>query len=136
MIYLFAPIYFPVYRRYIGGILSVEINTWLLIVRRLVYRTNAPPVSPLICTTVSVLFYVTWIVIRCYVYPLFLKIYWDLWVTEVNQSGIFFHPEMVFIPVHAVLCLLNLKWTYDLFKPIISKWMGTGPKTIAVQSGL
>jgi hypothetical protein len=43
---------------------------------------------------------------------------------------------MVFIPVHFFLCLLNLKWSYDLFEPVVRKWIskdGDGP---IIASGL
>eukprot|EP00532_Pseudo-nitzschia_australis_P010874 CAMPEP_0168245514 /NCGR_PEP_ID=MMETSP0140_2-20121125/25205_1 /TAXON_ID=44445 /ORGANISM="Pseudo-nitzschia australis, Strain 10249 10 AB" /LENGTH=278 /DNA_ID=CAMNT_0008181109 /DNA_START=112 /DNA_END=948 /DNA_ORIENTATION=+ len=137
MIYLTGPIYYPE----MGAILSVEVNTWFLICRRLVYRSNYCPsgyavVSPIITTIVSTLFYVTWIAIRCYIYPHLLVLFLTMWKEEIDETGIVFHWACLFIPVHAALCVLNLKWTYDLFRPIIKRWLGTGPKTVAVQNGL
>jgi hypothetical protein len=55
---------------------------------------------------------------------------------RIQETGVFFHPEMIFIIVHAALCALNLKWTYDLFTPIIKRLLGSGPKTLVVQNGL
>ena len=141
MIYLSAPIYYPRFRWLMGAILSVELNTWFLICRRLVYRSNYCPsgytkVSPIITTTISTLFYITWLAIRCYLYPKVLILFFLLWKEEIDIQGKYFFWELLFIPVHVVLCVLNLKWTYDLFKPIIKRWMGTGPKAMVVENGL
>mmetsp|Transcript_23604 Transcript_23604/g.65500 ORF Transcript_23604/g.65500 Transcript_23604/m.65500 type:complete len:281 (+) Transcript_23604:220-1062(+) len=141
MIYLTAPIYYPEYRWLMGAILSVEINTWFLICRRLVYRSNYCPsgyakVSPVITTTVSAFFYFTWIAIRCYLYPHVLLLFLSMWKDKIEKTGQYFFWELLFIPVHAVLCVLNMKWTYDLFNPIVKRWLGTGPKTVAIENGL
>ncbi len=141
MIYLLGPIYYPHYRWLMGAVLSVELNTWFLICRRLVYRSNYCPsgytkISPIITTTVSAFFYITWLAIRCYLYPRVLFLFFRLWKEEIELQGKLFFWELLFIPVHFVLCVLNLKWTYDLFKPIIKRWVGIGPKSIAVQNGL
>jgi len=140
ILYLSAPIYFPRYQWIMGAVLSVEVNTWFLICRRLVYRSSYCPsyaqVSPIITTTVSSLFYITWIAIRCYLYPHVLVLFFKLWKEEIETQGKYFFWELLFIPVHVVLCILNLKWTYDLFKPIIKRWIGIGPKAIVVQNGL
>eukprot|EP00536_Pseudo-nitzschia_multiseries_P005931 jgi/Psemu1/296048/fgenesh1_pm.121_\ len=141
MVYLAAPVYYPEYRWLMGAVLSVEINTWFLICRRVVYRSNYCPsgyaeVSPIITTTVSAFFYFTWIAIRCYLYPHVLVLFLYMWKDEVEKTGQYFFWEVLFIPVHAVLCALNMKWTYDLFNPIIKRWLGAGPKTVAVQNGL
>eukprot|EP00531_Pseudo-nitzschia_arenysensis_P004593 CAMPEP_0116142574 /NCGR_PEP_ID=MMETSP0329-20121206/14981_1 /TAXON_ID=697910 /ORGANISM="Pseudo-nitzschia arenysensis, Strain B593" /LENGTH=280 /DNA_ID=CAMNT_0003637819 /DNA_START=138 /DNA_END=981 /DNA_ORIENTATION=+ len=140
MIYLLAPIYYPRYRWLMGAVLSVELNTWFLIARRLVYRNNYCPsgyakVSPIITSTVSAFFYFTWLAIRCYLYPSVLLLFFHLWKEEIELTGRVFFWELLFIPVHFVLCVLNLKWTYDLFKPIVKRWVGIGPKSIAVQNG-
>lgn len=141
MIYLSGPIFMPRFRWLMGSILSVELNTWFLICRRLVYRSNYCPsgyakVSPIITTTVSILFYTTWLSIRCYLYPHILVIFYHLWRVEVETYGRYLFWELLFVPVHVILCGLNLKWTYDLFKPIVKRWTGTGPKAAVVQNGL
>lgn len=141
MMYLCGPIYYPRFRWVMGSVLSVEINTWFLILRRLVYRSNYCPsgyakLSPIITTTVSAFFYTTWLAIRCYLFPSILILFLQMWKEEIAIQEKYFFWETLFIPVHAVLCVLNLKWTYDLFKPIIKRWAGIGPKAIVVQNGL
>jgi hypothetical protein len=135
MIYLIAPIFYPEYRWFMGSILSVEANTWFLILRRVVYKNFSKPVSPLITGFVSTMFYITWIWIRCIVYPDVLFKFLVIAKAKIVETGGFSLP-MIFIPFHFVLCVLNFKWTYDLFKPIVKRWMGTGPKSMVVQNGL
>lgn len=141
MVYLSAPIKYPEYRWLMGAILSVEINTWFLICRRLVYRHNYCPsgyskLPSVITTTVSTFFYITWVAIRCYLYPHILVLFFQMWKEAVQIRQTYFFWELLFIPVHIILCVLNLKWTYDLFKPIVNRWLGSGPKQVAVSSGL
>ena len=143
MLYLFAPIAYPEYQWFMGAILSVEINTWFLIARRLVYgsRNNATttPPSTLLSVTqfiISSLFYLSWIVIRCYLYPSYLIWFFVMAEERIRETQVYFHNEMIFICVHTVLCLLNLKWSYDLFTPIVKRWLGLGPKQVTISSGL
>ncbi|KAG7349562.1 TLC domain containing protein [Nitzschia inconspicua] len=144
MMYLIGPIAYPEYRWFMGAILSVEINTWFLICRRLVYRNYYSPSSndstnvllPVVQLVVSAMFYITWISIRCYLYPSYLFMFLRMADDRIRETGVFFHKEMIFITVHTVLCALNIKWTYDLFTPIIKRWLGIGPKQMVVQNGL
>lgn len=135
MLYLIGPVYYPEYRWFMGAILSVEVNTWFLILRRVVHKSNQP-INLLLSKTVSGCFYFTWITIRCIIYPGILWSFLKIAVERIQETGTYFHLPMVFIPVHFALCLLNLKWTYDLFKPIVRRWLGVGPKPMVVQNGL
>jgi TLC domain len=136
MLYLLAPICYPEYRWLIGAVLSVEVNTWFLICRRVVYKSSGQPVLPLLSEAVSVLFYGTWILIRCIIYPAVLIVFFRLASEVIALTGTLPFLPMTFIAAHFALCVLNMKWTYDLFNPIIKRWMGTGPKTMVVQNGL
>jgi len=136
MIYLIGPVCYPEYRWFMGAILSVEVNTWFLICRRVMYKSSGKPVSPVLSETVSMMFYLTWILIRCIIYPAVLVEFLRLAVEKIAETGTLWHLPMIFIPAHFALCVLNLKWTYDLFAPIIKRWMGTGPRTMVVQNGL
>eukprot|EP00934_Nitzschia_sp_Nitz4_P001348 Nitzschia sp. Nitz4//scaffold213_size37731//27729//28766//NITZ4_007724-RA/size37731-augustus-gene-0.53-mRNA-1//-1//CDS//3329542077//1348//frame0 len=137
MFFLLAPVFYPEYRWFVGTVLSVEINTWFLILRRVVFKTSSgKPVSPWIGLPISAMFYFTWIVIRCIVYPAVLITFLGLAKEKIDNSGNLFHLPMIFIPCHAALCVLNFMWSYDLFKPIVRQWLGIGPKTVVVQNGL
>jgi len=140
ILYLFAPLYYPDYRWLMGTILSVELNTWFLICRRIVYRSyycrSYRTVNPIITTAVSTLFYITWILIRCFLYPYVFIIFICMYKDAIESEGHYFFKETIFIFIHAALCVLNLKWTQDLFKPIVKRWFGTGPKSMVIQNGL
>lgn len=134
MAYLAAPVYYPEYRWFMGSILSVEVNTWFLILRRVVFKQ--PDVHPILTETISALFYITWVLIRLIIYPGVLLTFLSMAHEHILETGIFWHLPMIFIPVHFFLCMLNLKWTYDLFTPIVKRWLGIGPKPMVVQNGL
>ena len=135
MFYLMGPIFWPEYQSFVGSILSVEVNTFFLIARRVVFKASSP-IPPLVQQFVSTMFYTTWIWIRCYVYPYMFVIFLFMAADRVQATNRYWHWEMIFIVAHAVLCVLNVKWTYDLFKPIFERWLGNGPKTVTIQSGL
>lgn len=130
--YLFGPIFFPKYRWFMGACLSVEINTWFLILRRVVYKRKIT----LLTETVSACFYISWIVIRCFIYPAIMVTFVQLAVRAVRETNQLWHWPMIFIPVHFVLCVLNLKWSYDLFMPIIKTWFVQDAAAPTVANGL
>lgn len=135
IIYLSAPLAYPDYRWFMGACLSVEVNTWFLILRRVVNKTKDR--SPVLKEIVSALFYVSWIIIRVFIYPAILVCFLQLAYQEVVATEQLWHWPMIFIPLHFFLCLLNLKWSYDLFEPIIKRWIGASDKAAAgVTSGL
>jgi len=134
MIYMFAPIIFPEFRCFMGALLSVEINTWTLIFRRILYK-NRENISPWLMSLVSCSFYATWIIIRCMIYPAVMFEFLRLAYEAIVETGQLFHWPMVFIPVHFSLCVLNIKWTIDLFTPIFKKFFGKTTET-SIASGL
>jgi len=147
--YLSAPIAWPQYRWFMGACLTVEINTWFLILRRVVYKRGAgggtdlarpaPTTSAAAAgdesrcpggggciaalaasasrRAVSFAFYLSWIAIRCCIYPAILVVFLLMARDKISETGVFWHWPMVCIPVHFFLCVLNLKWSYDLFLP-------------------
>lgn len=116
--YLSGPVLWPQYRWFMGACLSVEINTWFLILRRVLYKRKSSELSQKI---VSAGFYASWIAIRVILYPLIMFIFCFIARRKVVDTGILWHWPMMFIPVHAFLCFLNLKWTYDLFSPMFQR---------------
>lgn len=120
--YMSAPIVYSEHRWFLGACLTVEANTWFLILRRVVYKRHTY-VPEFVQKLVDALFYTTWIVVRLFIYPAILAIFLSMAVQAVKDTGIYWHNAMMFIPVHAFLCLLNLKWSYDLFQPIVAKWI-------------
>eukprot|EP00522_Entomoneis_paludosa_P010999 CAMPEP_0172462736 /NCGR_PEP_ID=MMETSP1065-20121228/44778_1 /TAXON_ID=265537 /ORGANISM="Amphiprora paludosa, Strain CCMP125" /LENGTH=271 /DNA_ID=CAMNT_0013218479 /DNA_START=107 /DNA_END=922 /DNA_ORIENTATION=+ len=119
IIYMMAPIIFPEYKWFMGALLSVELNTWFLIARRFVYKKKITILS----YPASLCFYASWIIIRCYFYPAILVQFIQLADIRIRETGKFWHWPMIFIPFHFALCCLNLKWSIDLFYPIIKSWV-------------
>jgi len=117
-----------------GACLSVEVNTWLLILRRVVYKARDS--SYLLKEAVSLSFYLSWIVIRVFIYPAILVVFLQMAYTEVIATDQLWHWPMIFIPIHFFLCLLNLKWTYDLFQPIVNRWISKDLDASTVTNGL
>jgi TLC domain len=120
--YLSGPLAWPEYRWFMGACLSVEINTWFLILRRVLYKRK-DRIHSFVMELVSISFYATWIVIRIVLYPMIMYIFIEMAYDRVMETGILWHWPMVFLPVHFFLCVLNLKWSYDLFLPIVTKYV-------------
>ena len=137
ILYLMAPLIWPEYRWFMDACLTVEINTWFLIARRWCYKNR---VSRPIQQIVVACFYLSWIAIRCIIYPTILAIFLSMVDEGWKRTGTLMHWQMLFLPIHFVLCGLNLKWTYDLFKPIVLEWIGQSDKGnkkgTALSSGL
>jgi hypothetical protein len=135
MVYVTAPVVYPEYRWEMGACLWVEINTWFLILRRVIYKRRHV-LPDVVSNAVAMAFYTSWIVIRCFIYPYLLYLYFGLYIEAVTRTQVYFHWPMLFIPVHFVLCALNLKWSYDLFNPIVRGWFAPNAVTSSVSSGL
>jgi hypothetical protein len=119
ILYLSAPLALPEFRWFMGACLSVEINTWFLILRRYKRKDR----NPMLQEIVSWLFYVSWVAIRCFVYPAIMVVFLQMAHEEVVKTDTLWHWQFIFLPIHFFLCLLNLKWTYDLFEPIVKRCM-------------
>mmetsp|Transcript_26001 Transcript_26001/g.60366 ORF Transcript_26001/g.60366 Transcript_26001/m.60366 type:complete len:133 (+) Transcript_26001:784-1182(+) len=116
-----APMIWPEYRWFMGACMSVEINTWFLIARRLAYKKQPPKALTLV---INSLFYASWVWIRCVIYPGILLLFLKLAQRAKQETGTLMHWPIIFLPIHFVLCVLNLKWTYDLLcKPLVKKWI-------------
>ncbi len=141
-----------------GACLSVEINTWLLIARRVFNKQGFPPWVCHPCSScsknayklgyliylhicfllqvidlppfvsiriklISVLFYVTWISIRCLLYPIIMKILLELWWMQWKQTEkVLYTRYALAIVLHSIFCILNFKWTFDLFASKLRAW--------------
>ena len=81
-------------------------------------------------------FYLSWIAIRIFLYPMIMYIFLQLAYKEVIETGVLWHWPMMFMPVHFFLCVLNLKWSYDLFQPMIAKRLSRPDDDVGISSGL
>ena len=114
--------------------MSVEVNTWLLIARRVFNKQGFPPWTIIDLSffsirvkLISIFFYITWIGIRCILYPYLLLDIWNLYSdysTKVAKTH--WNWLLICFPLHAIFCLLNLKWSYDLLMSKIRYWRRRG----------
>ncbi|KAG8463680.1 hypothetical protein KFE25_003953 [Diacronema lutheri] len=103
MLYMLYPLAYPQLRHYMAMCLSVELNTFFLILRRL---WHVPPVS--------VCFYVTWITIRLIIYPYLIYVFAILYVDRSLETGSWLNSFALIPSFQSALTVLNIKWTVDL----------------------
>lgn len=141
LLYITIPYYFPHIRWAMGVCMMVEINTWFLIARRVFNRQGFPPwtiglpgrLFSVRLKLISICFYISWIFIRIIVYPIIMLEYVTMYRAEVAMWGRL-NVMGICLVIHAVFCVLNAKWTIDLFHSKVRQWRaGVGTK---VESGL
>eukprot|EP00542_Grammatophora_oceanica_P021048 CAMPEP_0194031656 /NCGR_PEP_ID=MMETSP0009_2-20130614/4775_1 /TAXON_ID=210454 /ORGANISM="Grammatophora oceanica, Strain CCMP 410" /LENGTH=321 /DNA_ID=CAMNT_0038671869 /DNA_START=42 /DNA_END=1007 /DNA_ORIENTATION=- len=129
LLYIVVPFVWQDCRWVMGACMSVEINTWFLISRRVFNKQGFPPWTldiPYLISIriklISVCFYLSWISIRCIIYPYLL---WDvimLWVGQREKTGRIINIALLAVPLHMCFCILNLKWSYDLLMSKVRYW--------------
>jgi hypothetical protein len=122
LIYILIPYLHPNVRYCMGACMTVEINTWFLIARRVFNKQGFPPWTLIELNSwlsirvkvISIFFYLTWICIRCLLYPILLIPFYQHWYAYTKITGTAFNILLPSIPLHGAFCLLNLKWSYEL----------------------
>lgn len=144
MLYILIPFYRPEVRWCMGACMSVEINTWFLIARRVFNKQGFPPWSfdlgfvSIRVKLISICFYVTWIAIRDILYPVMMGYILQRWWTESKKVGTYFNIEGIPPVLHALFCVLNIKWTYDLIMSKVRYYRRKGKRKMVeyVDKGL
>lgn len=142
MLYILIPWYRPELRWCMGVCMSVEINTWFLIARRVFNKQGFPPwiidlsFVSIRVKLISIGFYVTWIGIRCIAYPMMLVFLVKRWWKESLKSGTYFNIELVNPVLQCSFCILNFKWTYDLIMSKLRYYKRKGRKDYTPSKGL
>ena len=120
MAYILIPYFHPDVRWCMGACMSVEINTWFLIARRVFNKQGFPPwiidlsFVSIRVKLISLCFYVTWIGIRCILYPILMVHLLRRWWQYSHKVGTSLNSEILAPILHSLFCVLNFKWTYDL----------------------
>jgi len=120
MLYLLIPYYRPSSRWVMGACMSVEINTWFLIARRVFNKQGFPPwiidlsFVSIRLKFISICFYVTWFSIRVFLYPCMLMYLTKVYLKESKRYGTYINIDLIPPVFQSIFCLLNLKWTFDL----------------------
>jgi cytochrome bd-type quinol oxidase subunit 2 len=135
LLYLVVPYSKPQFLWCMGACMSVEINTWFLIARRvfnkqefLPWVIGLPPFVSIRVELISIFFYLTWISIRCILYPYLLVEFAHMWNSYSIQAGTRLNVLAIVLPLHVIFCLLNVKWTYDLIMSKLRYWRRKGKK--------
>ena len=142
MLYILIPYSFPQYQWCMGACMIVEVNTWFLIARRVFNKQAFPPwiidlsFVSIRVKLISIFFYITWIGIRCVLYPYLMIAFYQNWMQHSQKVGTKINLVMLCVPLHAIFCLLNLKWSYDLLLSKIRYWRRKGKEDYAVSKGL
>ena len=132
LLYLYIPYAVKEYRWCMGACMTVEINTWFLIARRVFNKQGFEPwiidvsVFSFRIKLISILFYATSIPIRCVLYPYLLIPFYQLWLEYSAKVDTKLNLILLCLPLHSSFCLLNLKWTYDLLVSKVRYWRRRG----------
>lgn len=135
MLYLYIPYVVRDYRWCMGACMIVEVNTWFLIARRVFNKQGFEPwiidlsFFSIRIKLISILFYATWIPIRCVLYPYLLIPFYRLWLEHSFKVNTKVNLVLLCLPLHFSFCLLNLKWTYDLIVSKLRYWRRRGAYT-------
>mmetsp|Transcript_27677 Transcript_27677/g.67344 ORF Transcript_27677/g.67344 Transcript_27677/m.67344 type:complete len:214 (-) Transcript_27677:1646-2287(-) len=122
MLYILIPYYHHDKRWAMGACMSSEINTWFLIARRVFNKEGFPPwiidlsVVSIRVKLISIFFYLTWIGIRCLLFPAILVHLFKLWMIESKKVDSLLNIEMIPPLMQSIFCLFNFKWTFDLIR--------------------
>lgn len=122
LLYLGVPAYNPLTRYVMAADLLVELNTWLLILRRQRIARHG-----ILHVVNSLLFYVTWFSIRCIAYPYLIFEVYGLFVSHVQMLKDKTDPAwlrsswgltyMMIPPIfQTTLTILNVHWSIQLIK--------------------
>mmetsp|Transcript_15887 Transcript_15887/g.43532 ORF Transcript_15887/g.43532 Transcript_15887/m.43532 type:complete len:350 (+) Transcript_15887:55-1104(+) len=129
--YICVPYLRPEYGWLMGACMIVEVNTWFLIARRSFnkkgdkpFTTGVPLSKSLRLLIVSTCFYVTWFVIRLFIYPVLLLVILNEWWKYSVRVGTPLNLIAITPIMQCVFIFLNIKWTIDLIR---SKLKSKGP---------
>mmetsp|Transcript_10406 Transcript_10406/g.15451 ORF Transcript_10406/g.15451 Transcript_10406/m.15451 type:complete len:262 (-) Transcript_10406:157-942(-) len=132
MVYLYLVYVREEFFWFMGACLSVEVNTWFLIARRVVNKQGIPawnidlPLGfSLKIKFISICFYATWITLRCVLFPYLLHEVYSSWVESPQDMQL-----LVKLSMHSLFTFLNLKWTYDLCVSKMNYWRKVGGRSV------
>lgn len=140
LLYVIIPFKLPKLRFLMGVLMSVELNTWFLIARRVFNKQGFSPwtldIPYLISVRVkliSVFFYISWITIRCVVYPYVLYLLAFPLLASKNYVDEK-HAIRVAVFLQTVFCILNAQWSLQLFNSKLKQWRKN--EETKIESGL
>jgi len=118
---LMVPYFYSEYRWMMGFSMSVELNIWFLIARRVFNKQGFPPwtidlphLFSLKVKFISIFFYITWVLTRCIIIPYMVILLYQSYFIRVEEVGSYFNVLLFAFLFHMISCFSNVKWTYDL----------------------
>lgn len=98
--------------------LFVEVNTFLLIVRR------RAPLNSLIYSILDYSFLLTWMTLRLVVFPILVVFFAYEYIrfTYDHKNGNCFNIMLLAPLLQSILTLLGFKWTFDMVRKMITKF--------------
>lgn len=140
LLYVIIPYQLPKLRFIMGVCMSVEFNTWFLIARRVFNKQGFSPWTldiPYFISVrvklISIFFYITWISIRCILYPYVLYLLAFPLLASKSYSDEK-HAIKIAVFLQFVFCVLNAQWSLQLFNSKLRQWRRNGETK--VDSGL
>lgn len=128
LLYICIPYWNPNVRWCMGACMTVEVNTWFLIARRVFNKQGFPPWTltmgwlSIRVKLISIFFYLTWISVRCVLYPALIIPFYQYWCERSMEVGSRWNIMLLALPLHLAFCLLNLKWSYELLMSKMRYW--------------
>jgi hypothetical protein len=143
LLYLIIPTLYPKLNFMMAILVSVELNTWFLIARRVYnkqglkpWKVRIPILPAIHIKFLSICFYASWFAIRVVLYPYVYYIFYRMWNgTYLIQNDIPLWAMGASIIFHTGLCFLNCSWTLDLCRSKLRQWNYNGT-TDTISSGL
>ena len=125
----------PEYYWYMGALLIVEVNTWLIIARRVIHNSGISKRHYLLYAFISSSYYISWIVIRICIYPYLTFLCYQKWIETSKENGSYVNIiGMVFMMTFS-LSSLNVKWTYDMVMGKL-RFLRSGSSNAKILKGL
>ena len=144
LVYVAIPHFIPELRWAMGACMSVEVNTWFLIARRVFNKQGCPPWTidlPYLFSVrvklISIFFYLSWIATRIIVFPYMLVVYYQMFrdptLFRLERFEARFISVLVLLAkcIHSIFVFLNFRWTIDLVNSKIAQWKRKGQTRVS-----
>jgi len=137
ILYVMIPYQYPALGWCMGACMSVELNTWFLIARRVLNSKGVNPwrtfeevtgcsgdmgeIAGLKIKGTSIGFYITWVSIRLILYPALIVPFAKTYIDNSLAMGTYVNLIVVAPVIQVALTCLNIKWSIDLFRSKMKK---------------
>lgn len=129
LVYIMVPWLYHSLGYAMGACMSVELNTWFLIARRMFNQRGLNPfgagglgeVGGIKIKLTSVGFYLSWVLVRLVLYPALVPVFWGEYLAATESLGTYVNAVAVAPVFQVLLTCLNVKWSLDLLFSKLNK---------------